>query len=124
MYFKKPGFLSPFPKSNAAIITSIPRPIHSPNQNVKQTAVQPTPTPHFDFRLLLFPLASLFFSLAASLFPNGNPLVRLSAPVRLLVRAGSRANSSAHTPKQNSAALPTSPAPKANVHPPTTCVYR
>lgn len=79
---------------------------------------------HLDLRILFFPLLSLFFSLAASLFPNGNPLVLLSAPVLLLVRVGSCANSSVHTPKQNSAALPASPALKANVHPPTSCVYK
>ena len=75
-------------------------------------------------KLDFFPLASLFFSLAASLFPNGNPLVLLSAPVLLLTRAASPPNSRVHVPKQNSAPLPTRPAVKAKLQPPISCVYR
>lgn len=80
--------------------------------------------PHLDFKMLFLPLLSRFFSRAASLFPNGNPLVRLSAPVLLLTLVGSCANNSVQTPKQNNAALPTKPAVKANDQPPMSCVYR
>jgi hypothetical protein len=84
---------------------------------------QPNKITYLPLKRLFFPLLSLFFSRALSLFPNGNPLVLLSAPVVLLTRAASPPNNNVQVPKQNNAALPISPAVKAKLHPPPiTCV--
>jgi len=92
---------------------------------IKKIPPNPNRILYLPLSKLFFPLLSLFFSLALSLFPNGNPLVLLSAPVVLLTRAASPPNKSVQVPKQNSAALPISPAVKAKLHPPPmTCVYR
>jgi hypothetical protein len=101
---------------------AFPSIVGNPSPPLKNTQTLPTYLP---LNKLFFPRRSLFFSLALSLFPNGNPLVLLSAPVVLLTRAASPPNNSVQVPKQNNTPLPISPAEKAKLHPPLiTCVYK
>lgn len=53
-----------------------------------------------------------FFRLSASALGNGKPLVRLSAPVLLEIRAFSPPNSRHHVPNADKAALPMKPSRK------------
>ena len=61
----------------------------------------------------LLRLLSFFFVLAASEFAKGKLLVRLSAPVVLLILPFSLPNIVTHTPMQNSSVLNANPEEKA-----------
>ena len=70
-----------------------------------------------------FPRFPSFLFLSASVFPNGNPLVRLSAPVRLLIRPPSRSKSRHHRPTDASREYPTMARPNAAWPPPLYHAY-
>ena len=55
------------------------------------------------------PYSPLAFLLSASMFLRGNPLVRLSAPVLLLILPGELPNRRHHKPKAPSRLLPMHP---------------
>lgn len=71
-----------------------------------RSALLCSPLPHSPF------LPPRPFRLSASAFRNGQPLVRLSAPVRRLTRAFPPPNSTHHRPKDARTAFPAKPSTK------------